>query len=197
MNLKASGIHQQANGSRRTATLDQVRPMSKRTSIYALAAVAALGITALAPTSASAYVPHGPMGVSVKPHGPMGIVIKPHPPIVTGIVIKPHPPIVTGIIIPPKPHPWPPFHWCKWHYCGPHWVPPMVVGGGGVIGTGAVATAPAAPVVSAPAAPCTCLTKTYLQDGSVLFKDVCTNEAAAATPEDAKALAQGGATQLR
>ena len=158
--------------------------MSKRTSIYAVAAVAALGIAALASSTASAYVPHGPMGVAVKPHGPMGVVIKPKGPVVTGIIIKPKPPVVTGIIIPPKPHPWPwPHHnWCKWHYCGPNWV---VGAGVGVVATGAVASTP---VAAAPAPACTCLTKTYLQDGSVLFKDVCTTEAAVAP-------AQGGAPQ--
>jgi hypothetical protein len=30
---------------------------------------------------------------------------------------------------------------------------------------------------------CTCLTKTYLTDGSVLFKDVCTKEEAISAPE--------------
>ncbi len=42
-----------------------------------------------------------------------------------------------------------------------------------------VAAAPVA-YAAAPAAPsrCTCLTKQYLQDGSVLFKDVCTREEA-------------------
>jgi hypothetical protein len=46
------------------------------------------------------------------------------------------------------------------------------------------------PVVSTPA-PCTCLTKNYLQDGSVLFKDVCTKESALATPAELRAQAQG------
>jgi len=160
--------------------------MTKRTSIYALAAVAALGITALATSSASAYVPHGPMGVKVQPHGPMGVSIKPKGPVVTGIVIK-KPPVVKGSIIKPKPQVvtginihkpyWPHHNWCRWHYCGPNWV---VGAGVGVVATGAIASAP---VAARPAAPCTCLTKTYLQDGSVLFKDVCTNEAAVATPD--------------
>jgi len=180
-------MHQWATGSHRASTLDQVKPMSTRTSIFALAAVAALGITALTTSSASALGGHGfsgmhgPMGVSIKPHGPMGVMIKPKGPIVTGIIIKPKPPIVTGIIIHPKPG----FHisWCKWHYCGPGFVP---VVGPAVVATGAVA---AAPVVTAPAAPCTCLTKTYLQDGSVLFKDVCTTESAIAPPDQAKAAA--------
>jgi hypothetical protein len=148
--------------------------MFTRTSSYALAAVAALGIGALAPSSASAHVPHGPMGLKFTPHGPMGVAIKPHFPVVTGIVIKPHPPIVTGIIIKPHPHPW---NWCQWHYCGPHW--PVYGSGVAVVGAGAGAVAPT-PVAATPAPTCTCLTKTYLQDGSVLFKDVCTSEQAVA-----------------
>src|SRR5262249_27167809 len=166
--------------------------MSTRTSIYALAAVAALGITALTTSSASAFGGHGPMGfqgpapgprgVSSKPHGPMGVSIKPKGPVVTGIIIK-KPPMVTGIIIHPKPH-WPHHNWCRWHYCGPRWVP--VVGAGvGVVSTGVIASAP----VAAPAPTCTCLTKTYLQDGSVLFKDVCTRESAVAMPDEVKASA--------
>jgi hypothetical protein len=157
--------------------------MFKRTSIYALAAVAALGVTALATTDASARAGapvgmHGPMGVSVKP---MGVSIKPNKPVVTGLIINRKPPMVTGIII-HKPWPFPHNNWCKWHYCGPHWV----IGGGvgvGVVSTGVIASTP---VAAAAPAPCTCLTKTYLQDGSVLFKDVCTTESAIA-PADQKA----------
>jgi hypothetical protein len=173
--------------------------MFTRSSIYALAAVAA--VTALATSSASAghgpmgmKVPaHGPMGVSIKPHGPQGIVIKPQGP--QGIVIKPQgpqgvvikPKPIVGIIINPKPH-WPPLgNWCKWHYCGPHWTP-VVTGGVGIVGATAVATAPAQA--------CTCLTKTYLADGSVQFKDICTTETAIATP-DQRAQAPGVAPQAQ
>jgi hypothetical protein len=166
--------------------------MFKRTSIYALAAVAALGVTSLATSSAFALgghgnggmhgpvAAHGPMGVSVKPHKPMvtGLVI--NKPVVTGIIIKPKPPVITGIIINPKPN-WHHHNWCKWHFCGPNWV---VGAGVGVVATGVVASTP----VAAAPAPCTCLTKTYLQDGSVLFKDVCTTETAIA-PADQKASA--------
>jgi hypothetical protein len=157
--------------------------MFKRTSIYALAAVAALGVTALATSSASARAGgpvgmHGPMAVSVKPHLPMGVSIKPNKPVVTGLIINRKPPMVTGIII-NKPH-WPHHHWCNWHYCGPNWV---VGAGVGMVATGAIASTP---VAAAAPAPCTCLTKTYLQDGSVLFKDVCTTETAIA-PADQKA----------
>ena len=42
-------------------------------------------------------------------------------------------------------------------------------------------------VTTAAAAPCTCLTKEYLQDGSVLFKDLCTKEAAILTVEEMRA----------
>jgi hypothetical protein len=41
-----------------------------------------------------------------------------------------------------------------------------------------VAAAPVAPVASA----CTCLRKTYLPNGAVLFRDVCTNESAVNPP---------------
>ncbi len=52
---------------------------------------------------------------------------------------------------------------------------------------------PVQPVYPAAVAPnnCTCLTKTYLDDGSVLFQDVCTREAAAASPEELQAQAAG------
>jgi hypothetical protein len=52
----------------------------------------------------------------------------------------------------------------------------------------------AAPVA---AEPCNCLTKQYLGDGSVLFKDICTKEAAIATPDELKAQAQGAALTVR
>ena len=51
-----------------------------------------------------------------------------------------------------------------------------------------VARAPVAYVAPAPvaavAAPCTCLTKEYTQEGAVLFKDICTNEAAINPPAE-------------
>ena len=47
----------------------------------------------------------------------------------------------------------------------------------------------AAPVAAAPvavaSAPCTCLRKTYLPNGAVLFQDICTNEAAVNPPQQA------------
>jgi hypothetical protein len=59
------------------------------------------------------------------------------------------------------------------------------------------------PVVTATSAvpvaaePCNCLTKQYLGDGSVLFKDICTKETAMATPDQLKAQAQGAAPMVR
>ena len=53
-------------------------------------------------------------------------------------------------------------------------------------------TTVSAPVQTAAApAPCNCLTKKYLQDGSVLFSDLCTKEQAMATPDELRAQAQG------
>jgi hypothetical protein len=57
-----------------------------------------------------------------------------------------------------------------------------------------VAATNAAPVA---AAPCNCLTKQYLRDGSVLFTDICTREAAMATPDELKAQAQAVAPTAR
>jgi hypothetical protein len=53
------------------------------------------------------------------------------------------------------------------------------------------------PVATAPNGPCTCLTKQYLQDGSVYFKDLCTKEAAVATPDELRAQAQGNGPQVQ
>jgi hypothetical protein len=42
---------------------------------------------------------------------------------------------------------------------------------------------------------CNCLTKQYISDGSVLFRDLCTKEAAIATLTDPKAQANASAAQ--
>jgi hypothetical protein len=89
-------------------------------------------------------------------------------------------------------------HHCHHHHCGPHigwwwwkhhhpyWVYP-------VGGETEVETVAAQPTYVAPVAKdnCNCLTKTYLDDGSVMFKDLCTKEAAVATPDELKAQAAG------
>jgi hypothetical protein len=62
-----------------------------------------------------------------------------------------------------------------------------------VLGAPIPTNAPPAPggvVAGTPSAePCNCLTKQYLDDGSVLFRDICTKEAAIATPAELKAQA--------
>jgi hypothetical protein len=83
----------------------------------------------------------------------------------------------------------PPIVWWKHH---PHW---GVVEYQAALPVGDVATPVAADAVAA--GPCNCLTKQYLDDGSVLFKDICTKEAALATPEELKAQAQGAAPQAQ
>jgi hypothetical protein len=98
-----------------------------------------------------------------------------------------------GVVIHP-PHP-PHWSW-GWGYGGGWWWhryhAPWVVGTGVV-----AATAPAVSVVghsyspTPGSGPCTCLTKQYLADGSVLFRDVCTKETAMATPDQLRAQAQG------
>lgn len=155
--------------------------MLSRSSIHALAAVALVGAAALAPTGASAH----PMGVVIKPQV-QGLIIHPHP--VMGVVLHPvHP--VLGVIIHPQPpmgviiaRPDPPHFW--WHH---HHAPVLIEEGE----TTREITRVSAPVATVPTAPCNCLTKSYLQDGSVLFKDICTKEAAVATPDELKAQLQG------
>jgi hypothetical protein len=51
-------------------------------------------------------------------------------------------------------------------------------------GTAATATGVARRPATVATAPCNCLTKQYLDDGSVLFRDLCTKEAAVATPAE-------------
>jgi hypothetical protein len=53
-------------------------------------------------------------------------------------------------------------------------------------------TAVAAPNAAA-AEPCNCLTKQYLDDGSVVFRDLCTHEAAMATQAELRAEAEAAA----
>jgi hypothetical protein len=157
--------------------------MLTRSSALALAAVAAFAVAALAPTVASAKPV---MGLIIKPHPVLGVVVNPHP--VLGVVINPPHPVLGVVIHPPHPilgvvvHPPgvvdvdPPHIW--WHH---HHAPLLVEGD-----TIRVST----PVASVPPGPCNCLTKRYLEDGSVLFKDVCTKEAAVATPDELRAQAR-------
>jgi hypothetical protein len=92
-------------------------------------------------------------------------------------------------------------HHCHHDHCGPrigwwwerHHRPYWVYPAGGETVVGDTVVAPAATAYAAPVAKdnCNCLTKTYLDDGSVMFKDLCTKEAAVATPDELKAQAEG------
>jgi hypothetical protein len=187
----------------------QERPMLNRNSIFALAAISTLAAAALAPTSASAMrggfggggggnFGHG--GGAIGRIGPVGgghnfgggnlghgnnFVgrIGRHPICIDRCGPHPNPPCFfhrCGPGFPPPivwwhhhhEHPW----FVEWHH--PHW---------GVVN---YETPVAVDTVATPA-PCNCLTKQYLDDGSVLFKDICTKEAAMATPDELKAQAQG------
>lgn len=154
--------------------------MFTRSSAAAMLAVAAIGAAALAPTSASAYVPHMPLKPILKPVKTPILPLKPihlplHP-------IKP--------IIPLHPIIWPHHHhhdwWVQWHR--PHYVIEPVV---------ATTTVSAPVAVQRTESTCNCLTKEYLPDGGVLFKDLCTKEEAMATPDELKAQAQGTAPLVR
>jgi hypothetical protein len=80
-------------------------------------------------------------------------------------------------------------HWCHHndHRCHPHWQVNDRYG------------APVAYAVTSPAVagPCTCLTKQYTPEGAVLFKDICTNEAAMNPPIQAVAPQQTGMYQAQ
>jgi hypothetical protein len=87
----------------------------------------------------------------------------------------------------------PPIVWWKHH---PHWGVVEYQAALPVGDVDGVAT-PVAADAAVAAGPCNCLTKQYLDDGSVLFKDICTKEAALATPDELKAQAQGVAPQAQ
>ena len=181
--------------------------MSTRSSIFALAAVAAFGATALTSTNASAkpvmgvVVKHPIQGIVInQPHPILGVIAHPphpimgvavnHPNPVVGVVVKPPHPIM-GIVIKDPDHDHDHDHdhdrdhdhdwghrmiWLHHQYAPVDEDQTVHV---------------TSPVATVPTAPCNCLTKKYLEDGSVLFKDVCTKEAAMATPDELRAQMQG------
>jgi hypothetical protein len=185
-----------------------------RSSIFAVAAIAAFGAAVLAPAAASAA--QGPSLNSHQGPGPQGSA----PKVQKGLIgqdkiswspknLSPNNPSPKPLIgndpntwTPKKkiiggdPNTWTPdawhhhhdHHWWFWYarYHQYRMVPVETV------------TTVTAPVVQKVAANnCNCLTKEYLQDGSVLFKDLCTKEAAMATPDELKAQAQAPAPQVR
>jgi hypothetical protein len=127
--------------------------MSTRTSLFALAAIAALGTTTLAPTSASALGFGGHFGGHVSGH--FGVHYWGH-----------------GYSYNHWWHPYP-WHFCHFGlYCHPH------IGIGlGVASTVVTGSVAASAPASVPA-PGGCLSKRELPDGSALFRDHCTGEEA-------------------
>ena len=142
--------------------------MSTRTWIHAIAA-GALVAAALTPPAAFAK----PMGILLPPKGPHPIPgIPVNPPSIPGVPVKP--PKIMGILVPHPDHDHD--HWGSgwwWHHHGSPW---MVEQGYAVPTRTVPLTTPTV------GGPCTCLTKTYLSDGSVEFRDICTKEAATAMP---------------
>ena len=133
--------------------------MLRKSTLLALAASAALGLAALAPTSASAHGGHGGGG-----HGGGGMHMGGghgggHG---GGGHWGGHGGRHFG-----HNH----YHWRYTHYRRPIWVArPVVYTGGYTV---------ARPITPGP---CTCLTKEYTPEGAVLFKDRCTNEEALNPP---------------
>jgi hypothetical protein len=138
-----------------------------RTTILALAAVAAIGAASLASSSTFAM---GNQGTSLSGKS-NGVASKPKKNPDIGMIGKPKKNPDIGNINKPGKVTWPNWHWRHrhhrhwWHY-------PVIVRNGG----SSVAYA-ASPTTVTPST-CNCLTKEYLADGSVLFKDLCTKEAA-------------------
>jgi hypothetical protein len=81
-------------------------------------------------------------------------------------------------------HHWHPHHYARWNWGGYGY-------DGGYADEGytvGYSNSSSPSYASKPAAaPCTCLTKTYTDDGSVLFKDVCTQESAMSSQDDSQA----------
>src|ERR1700722_7867891 len=69
-------------------------------------------------------------------------------------------------------------HWRHWGYYHHRWYWPGY--GYGVYGGLAPVGAVSGPIANPTPGPCTCLTKTYTQDGLVVFADLCTKESASA-----------------
>jgi hypothetical protein len=145
--------------------------MLNRTSLLALAAVATLSVAALSSIDASARGFGGGFGgghfSAARFGGNHAIGGNHFNTFRRGVFIRPG---INRIRVPRIRIGW----WKHWHYRNHFWIRPVgyTVGGVGV-------TQPVAQ------GPCTCLTKEYLPDHSVMFKDLCTNEAAVSPSQQA------------
>jgi hypothetical protein len=140
--------------------------MSRKSTILALAAVVSLGGFALSSTSASAFG-HGPGGASGMRVGGGIHLGAPHLGTFHTNLSYRRFTHLPPIYVPQHRHWW-------WHYGWrrPYWIAPVVA-------TGVAASYAVAPTWNR----CSCLTKEYTPQGAVVFKDVCTNEAAMNPPE--------------
>ena len=133
--------------------------MSTRKTMFALAAIAALATSALAPTSASAHLggfgPHGGSGHIGFGHAGWG-----------------HFHVGFNHY-----HWWPHGYCWHWNYC--HWHPRFGVGVSSTVVSGGAAPAS----TPAPAPSGGCLSKRELADGQAVFKDNCTGEQAESQPQ--------------
>jgi hypothetical protein len=161
--------------------------MSIRKSIFALAAIATLGTSALAPTSASAFGGHfggGHFGGHIGGFGHFGGHVWGHG---FGSRFGGH---FWGHGFGPRFGSWRPGPICHWGCGYPgryHWWPRFGFGyrGAPVYGSGVGPSATYAAPVSAPAPARGCLTKQELPDGTALFQDLCTQEQAETQPQGA------------
>jgi hypothetical protein len=149
--------------------------MFRKSTILSLAAAATLGVLAISTTSASAFHFGGGARAGGMHFGGAHFGAR---------VAGPH----LGIrnfgfrrvvrVFPPHHH----WHW-RWHHIGwrPYWVAPVAAAG--------IATSVAPAYAATPA--CNCLTKSYTQDGAVVFKDLCTKEMAMNPPASPAPIQQG------
>jgi hypothetical protein len=145
--------------------------MLNRSALLAFAAVATLSLAAFAPTSASAkFGGHG--GGHGVGHGGHGVHIS-HG-------------IHRGDFRFRRP-----IRIVRWHH--PHWRP--IVVRPHYVSTTYAAVRPVTYAAAVRPATCNCLTKEYLPDGTVLFKDLCTKEMAMNSPTTEQAQGPGPQAQ--
>ena len=149
--------------------------MFRKSTILSLAAAATLGVLAISTTSASAFhfgggVRGGGMHFSAARVGPSHFAFHRNFAFRRFNFARFH-----------RPHR---IHWgwWWWHHHRHHWAwgVPVVAGGVTYAAAPSYSTAPTYRT-------CNCLTKTYTQEGAVVFKDLCTNEMAMNPPAEAPA----------
>jgi hypothetical protein len=158
----------------------QETPMLNRSSLLAFAAVATLSLAAFAPTSASARFGGNGGGHNFGGHGGPGVHL--------GSAIR----VGHGFHGGNNFHfRRPPIRIVRWHH--PHWRPLYVRPQ--FVSTTYAAVRPVTYAAAVRPATCNCLTKEYLEDGTVMFKDLCTKEMAMNPPVQEQAQGPGPQAQ--